>query len=791
MNFSRTWNLYLGATNTNSKLQVSTIKNNKEGFKIKRLTCVTIVLLSLFFITGVCAAGAAASVAEDTVKVTAAEPGVERGAPAISQDRAVQIAREMFPEMLEGKELDIQLNDYLGNTMTWQLNWSEPSVSGRQAEHFSIALDADTGVLVNMYCNNPSAGIGSGADPVTREMALQKAMEYAKQYRPADFSRTRPAQEGDYDSRGVMQNIYSFAWERVENGIPVEGDGIHVGIDVFSGQMAYFMANWRRDAVFPKPGPLPEDLEVRALQELGLILCYQVTEAGNTHPSEVPGASLVYQLNSPVLRIDPISGGALTLDGKTVSLGQHKRFSNPPVPSAGVATVKPGPAGRTTGKISQADAQKAAREFFKKIGLEGEVTHNGGSGGGDGVFFDELLNFSLIEEKDRLKARGDRVRSVGIDTQTGEVKSYYHFNDYAGGKQGAADSEKDITRDAARVKAVDFIKLIHPEKLGLLLEEQQGDGYSYNKFWGQHSFNFVRLVNGVPFLRDGISVEVSAGGEIVSYRCEWHAVRFLPAEGIITREEAEKAFLENMRLKPAYFFPLEEDKLWLGNPRMSNQPVLCLVFDGYLGKGIDARTGQTVALGWGRTLPVVKDKPAIPPEHWAYAPLTVLATSGLLPAEGFDPDGPICRRDAVRVLMSAADGGYQSFQKSPEKNAFSDIAPNDQDYASIQAAVRRGVLEGEDRFFPEQPVARESLAVWLVRTLGYGEIAAMPVTIELKIADAGLVSEKARNYVAIACGLGLMQGDENGLFRPADNATWAELASLVTRAAPRLRAANY
>ncbi|NPV74585.1 MAG: S-layer homology domain-containing protein [Pelotomaculum sp.] len=41
--------------------------------------------------------------------------------------------------------------------------------------------------------------------------------------------------------------------------------------------------------------------------------------------------------------------------------------------------------------------------------------------------------------------------------------------------------------------------------------------------------------------------------------------------------------------------------------------------------------------------------------------------------------------------------------------------------------------------------------------------------------------------MAIACGLGLIKGDENGLFRPGEEMTWAELASLVTRAAPRLQ----
>ncbi|OPX87831.1 MAG: hypothetical protein A4E53_02329 [Pelotomaculum sp. PtaB.Bin104] len=95
---------------------------------------------------------------------------------------------------------------------------------------------------------------------------------------------------------GMMRNSYNFVFERVENGIPVKGDVIHVGIDVYSGKLANFLINWCDDAVFPQPGALPEGFEARALQELGLMLCYQVPEAGSKDPSGVPGSSLVYQL---------------------------------------------------------------------------------------------------------------------------------------------------------------------------------------------------------------------------------------------------------------------------------------------------------------------------------------------------------------------------------------------------------------------------------------------------------------------------------------------------------------
>ncbi|MCL6561189.1 MAG: S-layer homology domain-containing protein, partial [Firmicutes bacterium] len=496
----------------------------------------------------------------------------------------------------------------------------------------------------------------------------------------------------------------------------------------------------------------------------------------------------VYQLNSPgFLRIDPSSGDALNPFGKIIPLGQYKLFPSLPVPAAGgTAAGRPGAAGRPAQKINQAEAQNTAREFFKKLGFEGEVTHSGGSRSDDGIFVDEEWSFTLKDEESWKTVGPRRHRSVGIDTRTGEVKSYHDsdYFEYAGTGSGAGAVEQDVTRDTARARAMEFIRLVHPERLGQVIEEQEHYEYSYPGS-KERQFSFVRLVNGIPFMRDGIRISVSAGGEIVSYSCDWHTVEFPDTAGVITREEAERIFLENITLKPLYFFLQEEDKPWPGK-----RPVLSLAFNAHWGEGIDARTGQPVVMDWQKVRTEKKGASMVPQGHWAATPLALLAGSGLLPEEGFDPDGPVSRRDAVRVLMSANGAGYHAPGEGGETSGFGDIAPNDRDYAVIQAAEQRGILEGGGNFSPEQPVTRETFAIWLVRALGYKEIANMPVKIEIKLADAELVNENSRNYVAIACGLGLMQGDENGLFRPSDNITWAELSSLVTRAMPRLHTGN-
>ena len=43
-----------------------------------------------------------------------------------------------------------------------------------------------------------------------------------------------------------------------------------------------------------------------------------------------------------------------------------------------------------------------------------------------------------------------------------------------------------------------------------------------------------------------------------------------------------------------------------------------------------------------------------------------------------------------------------------------------------------------------------------------------------------------QNYIALAYGLGFMQGDGSELFRPGDQVTWEEFAAVLIKALPRI-----
>lgn len=704
---------------------------------------------------------------------------------AISREKALETARSLFPDILAGKDLQAELADYrMPGRRNWQIMWSSsgPGPFGTP-EHIFIVLDSQTGDLLNanfsLGAQKPDDGIG----PIGREEALQKAVEFVKKMRPQEFARTRLEEDrypGYSGPPGTMRQTYEFFWQRYENGVRVEGDGISAGVGALSGRVQTYNFTWHSDLEFPAPGGALEAgaLAGRLLDNPGLYLGYAARQGATAGADGLPEALLFYQLNSVTPYFDSHTGEPVDGAGNIIPAGEAGKFTSLPPPAAGAAGADPPEAAKT--KVSQEQAQRAAEDFFRKIGVTGAIVRSGGGSGGNSLFQDEYWVYSM---EDDLAGGGAprRMRQVMVGTSTGEVGQYYN-NDFREAMSSVpAGGGPALTRGEALAKARDFAKLVNPGRFSRTVLSN-AMSIPNLKLAGEYNtnFQFTRLVNGLPFQGEGIEVSVdAASGEIRRYSCKWHRAYFPGPAGALKAEEAKKLFLEKVPLELVYFFPWEEGD-------RSAAPRLVYRFAGTAGdRGLDAVSGSPVIVDWTGARPAAQDTTALPREHWAYRPLALLHESGLLPAgEDFNPDGAVTRRDAARVLMGAINRYYGD--SSEDKPAFSDIGRDDRDYRTLQTAVRLGVLAGGGEFKPGEPLSRETMAAWLVRALGYEEVAKMPVKIELSVKDADQVDAALCNHVAIACGLGLMAGDENGFFRPQDNLTWAELAALALKAAPAL-----
>lgn len=132
-----------------------------------------------------------------------------------------------------------------------------------------------------------------GRSLISRDEARKKAEDFARKMRPEEFAKTRPDNKnefyGYYYPQGIKQ-MHNFYWQRFENGIAVEEDGINVGIDALSGGIQNYHFNWQRGVQFPAPGEVMKAGAVaeKAMAELGLYLGYTVPENARVGSGGVP-----------------------------------------------------------------------------------------------------------------------------------------------------------------------------------------------------------------------------------------------------------------------------------------------------------------------------------------------------------------------------------------------------------------------------------------------------------------------------------------------------------------------
>jgi len=98
------------------------------------------------------------------------------------------------------------------------------------------------------------------------------------------------------------------------------------------------------------------------------------------------------------------------------------------------------------------------------------------------------------------------------------------------------------------------------------------------------------------------------------------------------------------------------------------------------------------------------------------------------------------------------------------------------------SAFRSGIAYGRNdgNFHVDVPIPREEVVVTLIRALGLENVAPNPAPIT-PFVDGMQISDWARREVYAAHSLGLIQGDENGNFRPRELVTKAEAAAFINR----------
>lgn len=364
--------------------------------------------------------------------------------------------------------------------------------------------------------------------------------------------------------------------------------------------------------------------------------------------------------------------------------------------------------------------------------------------------------------------------SAIVDAQNGEIVSFSANVPGYGYYSAAKDveiPENKYTEEQAQSIFCEFAKTVVPQKLEntrvssvydavvIKYTEPDENGNTYG-IYRSSNINCVRVNEGVDFTYNNITGSVDrVTGKVTRFSYTWYDdVVFESPSDAISPEEAYSILLDsdgfglNYEINSNYTYNqylAEKQSGYIDtNELYDAQKYTRLVYSGYdyLSTTVSALDGNIINYS-GNIVERQKDINYTDiSSHWAKDAIQTLCDLGFgFEGTEFAPDSDITLSEYMKLL--------NSFGKYLQKMSI------------------------EDEEF-ESPLTRTQAVKYIIDSAGYYKIATLPDIFITDFADNSELKREDTGFIAIARGLGLVEGSAN-MFRPYDNITRAEAVTLV------------
>jgi hypothetical protein len=645
-----------------------------------------------------------------------------------------------------------------GDKISWYLDWTSKD---RLEGYLSIRVD-DKGDILSYNFYKPYDYDSARKFPkVSRQEARDIAEAFINRMKPGLVSVLKPVEDSGPLPLG---RIHSFNYIRLENGIPYPFDTITVDVNSQTGEVESYYCNWSGDASFPQPeGVISLEEAKQAYREkLGLKLIYEYSyrdEESRVYAVYVP----VYGSN---YAIDALTGKSIRVSpyyGVYPLRGAQTAAKEMTVKDEGVLTPEEQKAVEEMASlVSREKAESIARDIKE---LEVSKHYKLASS-----YLQKDLNvkdsytWELSFESDAKDS--DRPSSiwVRISAKDGGLVGYSRYIPIEGQREGKYTEEK------ARAAVEKFLNSVCAKRF----KDMEFDPTYEESFYPlegdkkptSYSFRYIRKMNGVQFPANYIHVAFDAvNGKVTGFNLNWYELEFPSVEGVIEMDSIYEKMFNDVGLELQYtgVYPADGREM----AAFGEKPDIKLVYSVKQDKPaiFDAFSGEILD---GSGKPFVERKVAEYNDidgHYAENQIAALAEYGIsLPGEAFRPDEKIVQKDFLRLLVKAM--GYYG--------AYDDDESLDDMYNQL---IGRKVITREEKN-PEAAVTREDAVKFVIRSLGFQEVADIKGIFVTGFKDQGSISPELVGYVAIAKGLGIV-GGSGGYFNPRASLTRAEAAVML------------
>ena len=354
-------------------------------------------------------------------------------------------------------------------------------------------------------------------------------------------------------------------------------------------------------------------------------------------------------------------------------------------------------------------------------------------------------------------------KTVTADARTGEVQSIYTGYNGFGWREERGGAPGKLS-DAAR----DFLQRKYPAYLPLCeLRDSSRSDWSV----AVDSYTFVRMEAGYSCPMNSIRVSVNAAtGCVDSFSATWdEELTFGPSGPVVGEAAAQDAFLGCYTAHLTYVLLPEDPQDW----QSARRRVLVYLPDSgenWVSR-VDAVTGEPDLQSRTEAQEIAYEDLD---QSYARKEIEKLAAYGVgfRGVSEFRPKASVTELDMILFMLSTT--GWQL--------DYPDYADADEEtLRSIYREARaRGFIASTEQD-PRRTVTRSELCRCFVGLSGLTEAAEMRGIFCCGFTDDEAIPEADVGYVAIAKGLGVVQGDAGGAFRPQDGATRQELALMLYR----------
>ena len=627
-----------------------------------------------------------------------------------------------------------------GDKKSYSFEWRNKDYSG------SMFVSCDDEGRITSYYNYRGEESDKKMSKVSKQEIIDFASSFLRKAVPDAFVSDTDTLVYDEKSYNAMGNLsYALRFDRYRNSLPVKDNYANISLEIKDDEIyvCNMSVNFEYDAPFDGAGEIIENFTEKYKEKFPVEMVYCDEYSYNKMSADEPKRKsvLIYRIKDNNSGYISLKDGEIITEDSKYELYREENAVMDSLAMGGSSANKEMLTEQEISELSHIEGLLSVEKIestlkalpYINFASSLKLTSTNLTKSEEGGYFYRLQYRTENDKKYRFLSAVVNAKNATLISLT---------------NNGGYDNASDVTltekqKKGAEEKALAFVNKVAPQRLD---ECEKASSESYGAIVNN---SYVRIVNGVKYIDNGIDIAFDAKNNIVtSYRIDFYDTHFSDPTSAINETAAYEKILEYSPVTPMYI--LSGGKYIKAATLQKN------------GVSIDALSGEVRNMNEDAnesfSYSDIKD-------HWVEEAATKLSEIQIgISGGALNPEDEITQADFFRLMCSGMiDKYYNSYTEDElyERLTFDKIID-------------------ETQKAPQQAVTREDAFIYMIRLAGLEKVAKLADIYKIEYTDGSNLTNGSLGYAAILSGLGVICGD-GGYLRPQQNTTRAEAIIMLYR----------